>query len=349
VPVHVVRGLDDRLRLLRAERDENTCREPFLPTEAVSIGREITAEIAAEAKKRQGRPGKARSAKLAEHDGNGEARDKVADAVGMSHGSWAKAREVVEAAEADPEAFGDLPRLMDATGTVDGAFRELRRRERRRAAEAERAARAAASPAPAPAGDAVRFFHCRFQDLERVAGLCPGSAQLFVADIPYGQAFLPQVDDLGGLAARVLVPGGLLALYSGQAHLNRVLSALDRHLSYRWTLASVWDGNGSLFHPQQALSQWKPILLYSRGEWTRRGLWPDVLRVNSKEKDLHEWQQPLEEAERLVRYFSQPGDLVVDPVCGSGTVAAACRQLGRRCVTCDTDAQALNRAKARVA
>jgi hypothetical protein len=70
------------------------------------------------------------------------------------------------------------------------------------------------------ADDDVRLFHCRLQELERVAGLQPASAQLFVADIPYGGAFLPQVDDLGRLAARLLVEGGLLGLYSGQVYLN---------------------------------------------------------------------------------------------------------------------------------
>jgi ParB family chromosome partitioning protein len=52
VQVRVVTGLDDRLQLLQAEQDENTCREPFKTTEVVSLVREIKAEIAAEAKKR---------------------------------------------------------------------------------------------------------------------------------------------------------------------------------------------------------------------------------------------------------------------------------------------------------
>jgi biotin operon repressor len=198
------------------------------------------------------------------------------------------------------------------------------------------------------ADDDVRLFHCPFQELERVAGLKPASSQLFVADIPYGRAFLPQIDDLGRLAARLLVEGGLLVLYSGQAHLNRVIATLDKYLTYRWTLASVWDGDGTLFHPLQVLSQCKPVLLYSNGEWQKRGLWPDVLRVNSKEKDLHEWQQPLGEAERLVRYFSQPGDLVVDPCGGGFTTAEACLRLARKCVSCDCDPECLAKGRDRL-
>jgi hypothetical protein len=42
------------------------------------------------------------------------------------------------------------------------------------------------------ADDDIRLYHCRFQELEQVAGLNAASAQLFVADIPYGGAFLPR-------------------------------------------------------------------------------------------------------------------------------------------------------------
>jgi len=35
----------------------------------------------------------------------------------------------------------------------------------------------------------------------------------------------------------------------------------------------------------------------------------------------------------IVRDYSEPGDLVVDPFCGSGTTALACAQEGRRCIT----------------
>ena len=35
----------------------------------------------------------------------------------------------------------------------------------------------------------------------------------------------------------------------------------------------------------------------------------------------------------IVRDYSRPGDLVVDPFCGSGTTALACAMEGRRCIT----------------
>ena len=123
----------------------------------------------------------------------------------------------------------------------------------------------------APAADgAIRLYHCPFQELEEVAGIEPKSANLALTDIPYGQAFLPQVDDLAQLARRVLVEGGLLVLYYGNAYLNQVMATLDKHLTYRWTIASVWDGDATIFHTAPSAEQMEadPRVLQGRMEET---------------------------------------------------------------------------------
>jgi ParB-like chromosome segregation protein Spo0J len=200
-----------------------------------------------------------------------------------------------------------------------------------------------------PPGDGeIRLFHCPFQKLEQVAGIDPNSVNLVLTDIPYGKDFLPQVAELGAFASRVLVDGGLLVTYSGQYYLEDVTQALGEHLTWGWSAASVWMGDGTIIHPRQVTSKWKPILIYSKGEWRKLGRWQDLSVITTKEKDWHDWQQPLEEVENLVRYFSQPGDLVVDPCGGGFTTAVACRNLGRRCVSCDIDAVALIRGQDRL-
>jgi len=126
VPIYVAASLDDELRLLWAERDENTCRLDFSPTEAVAIGRAIEEHEREAAKERQG----TRTDMVENvHDVEfGKTRDKVGAALGMSGKTYEKAKTVVEAAEADPETFGDLPELMDAE-SISAATRELRRRQ----------------------------------------------------------------------------------------------------------------------------------------------------------------------------------------------------------------------------
>jgi len=53
-------------------------------------------------------------------------------------------------------------------------------------------------------------------------------------------------------------------------------------------------------------------------------------------------------AERCVAMLTQPGDLVIDPTCGSGTTAYAAEKLGRRWVTIDTSRVALALARERL-
>ncbi len=115
--------LDDILQAARAEHDENTCRKPFTHTEAVAKARQIEALERERAKERQAQAGPAKgrgakaigSASLAEAV-KGDTRTKVAAAVGMSHGTLAKARHVVETG---------APELIDAmdngTASVDAA------------------------------------------------------------------------------------------------------------------------------------------------------------------------------------------------------------------------------------
>jgi ParB-like chromosome segregation protein Spo0J len=52
VSAYVV-GVEDAAALLRAERDENTCRKPFAPSEAVSLGRNLEALEREAAQQRQ--------------------------------------------------------------------------------------------------------------------------------------------------------------------------------------------------------------------------------------------------------------------------------------------------------
>jgi site-specific DNA-methyltransferase (adenine-specific) len=49
-----------------------------------------------------------------------------------------------------------------------------------------------------------------------------------------------------------------------------------------------------------------------------------------KERINHPCQMPEALLERIVRVSSNPGDLVLDPFCGSGTTLAVARRLGRR-------------------
>ena len=59
----------------------------------------------------------------------GNALNKVAATVGWSRKTYTKAQAVVEAAEQEPDTFGDLAEQMDATGKVSPAFDAMQERK----------------------------------------------------------------------------------------------------------------------------------------------------------------------------------------------------------------------------
>ena len=194
----------------------------------------------------------------------------------------------------------------------------------------------------------IQLHHCRFQDLIERAGLQPATAKVMLTDFPYNKAFLSALPALAAFAERMLMPGGLLVTYSGQYYLDKVFAAFGSCLTYRWTMASVWKGDANLVHRLSLMSKWKPILVFSKGDWKAHGLIVDVV-TGQKEKESHEWQQSLIEVEQLVSYFSKPGDLIIDPCGGAFTTAEACRNMGRRFIGCDIDAEAVSKGHARLA
>jgi site-specific DNA-methyltransferase (adenine-specific) len=64
-------------------------------------------------------------------------------------------------------------------------------------------------------------------------------------------------------------------------------------------------------------------------------------------KKKHRTQKPLDQLLELVEFFSDPGELVCDPLIGSGTTALACALLGRRCIGAELDPEWAAKAKLR--
>lgn len=58
--------------------------------------------------------------------------------------------------------------------------------------------------------------------------------------------------------------------------------------------------------------------------------------IGKKERTGHPAQKPVAVFERLILMTTKPGDLVFDPMCGSGTTAAVAMIHGRHSVSCDS-------------
>jgi adenine-specific DNA-methyltransferase len=75
-------------------------------------------------------------------------------------------------------------------------------------------------------------------------------------------------------------------------------------------------------------------------------VWDDTAGFNPDQKYVVETRTKV--IERCLLMTTDPGDLVFDPTCGSGTTAYVAEQWGRRWITCDTSRVALTLAKQRL-
>lgn len=57
--------------------------------------------------------------------------------------------------------------------------------------------------------------------------------------------------------------------------------------------------------------------------------------VGKNEQTGHPAQKPVSTIAPLVKMSSQPGEVVLDPMCGAGTTGVACSILGRKAILCD--------------
>ena len=148
VPVVVLGHLDAALDLLRAERDENTCRLPMSPSELTRLGMEIERleQPEAEARKRTGgEQGRASRYGLAGARTSTSQRpvsektvERVGRALGVSRSTYQRRRRLV--ADAQDPALSEEQRRgaqeaideVDRTGNTTGPYERYMKRHRPR-------------------------------------------------------------------------------------------------------------------------------------------------------------------------------------------------------------------------
>ena len=70
--------------------------------------------------------------------------------------------------------------------------------------------------------------------------------------------------------------------------------------------------------------------------------------VNNRQKRFHPTEKRVELLEWLIKYYSNEGDFVLDPTCGSGSTLVACRNLNRNCYGIEMNETYYNTAKNRL-
>jgi modification methylase len=119
------------------------------------------------------------------------------------------------------------------------------------------------------------------------------------------------------------------------AHETLIWAARDPHTKgYTFNYEALKAGNDDV----QMRSDWT-IALCTGEERLRHG----------NGQKLHPTQKPEALLARVILAASRPGDLVLDPFCGTGTTAAVAKRLGRRSIGIEREASYVRAAAARLA
>lgn len=340
IPCRFILDLSDALLCLKAERDENTQRKDFSPSEAVAMGEKLEA-LEPPLKDKQSKGGKKAGKGRASGVGklptpkDRHVRNKVGRAVGMSGKTYEKAKQVKAAAEANPDLFGDLVGMMNKQ-SIDRAYREMKKRQK--ADAQQKAAKAVGKKARAAIEEVCDLRHCSYETL--LADVTP---DVIITDPPYPKEFIACFEGL----ARAVVKVPLVAVMCGQTYLPEIVAGMAKHLKYRWTIAYLTPGGQAVQQfPAKVNTFWKPVLLFGEAaEWIG-----DVCssNVNDNDKDHHDWGQSESGMAQLVERLSKPEQLICDPFLGGGTTAITALRLGRKFVGCDIDKKCVEAARFRV-
>lgn len=185
--------------------------------------------------------------------------------------------------------------------------------------------------------------------VELMKDIPDNSVDLIFADPPYPKKYLPLYYAMAEQGARILKDGGSLLTIAPHYALPQIVSEFGKHLKYRWTMC-MWQANGA--HPRMAMGievLWKPILWYVKRAYPQgRGFVVDGFDNAPPDKKLHEWEQSLTWAEYLTK-FAKPGDTVLDPYMGAGTVGIPCAKNGINFIGIEVDETHFNTARTRLA
>jgi hypothetical protein len=232
---------------------------------------------------------------------------------------------------------------LTTAGVLDLAKQEAKGRDRLRRLKEARAFRL--DPGHGPGKD----LGVVTGDVSALAGrLKDGSVDLVIADPPYDPDHLYLYGQVAALAARKLKPGALCLAYCNKLLLPETLVEMGRHLTYWWCFCITYGNGCNPIYLRHVQDTWRPVVAFARPP-LRPGRWvADHIPGRRREKGLHPWQQPQAEVEYLIEHLTEPGDLVVDPTAGSGTVLAAAKATGRRWLGAEICPETASLARARL-
>lgn len=278
-----------------------------------------------------------------------DATEETPTVVGSDGKTYPARRRTSVLVTTDHQQEMALEALQSLGGEAPGRHTDLRRLERLLRDQRARVARETVRDNPTVLPSGVEVRHSAIADLE----VEPGTVSMVLTDPPYTLEAIREGAwrELGEFASRALRPGGLLVAMTGSLYLPDVMRDLAESTLEWWWMLTVPFAN----HPRQVrqrglASAFRPVLVYRQPGEQQHPPWTlDVVKGGGRDKGTHDWGQSALEFESILKVWTRPGDLVVDPFLGGATTAIAALAVGgRRFLGSDVSEDWANTARARL-
>lgn len=123
---------------------------------------------------------------------------------------------------------------------------------------------------------------------------------------------------------------------------------VDQRLGVRGEALEKLRKEGRTFKTKSGGERRKQFLDEMQGKPIQNVWTLPIINSQAKERLGYPTQKPLSLLDRLIKAFTNKGDLVADFFCGSGTTLVAAKKLGRNFIGCDINKDAVNISKERL-
>jgi DNA modification methylase len=277
---------------------------------------------------------------------SGRRKDNVARYFGMSRNTLEEEKKIIKAAEQDPEAFSELRNKVDQKKiSLDKALNEIQKQIEK--AQILASVRNSSNNLSTTLNN-ITLLHGDFKEQSKT--VLNGSIDLIFTDPPYAAEYVPLYNNLAVVAMNVLKDGGSIVTYVGHYAIPEVIEIMRRTgLTYWWTIAIILSGSFAKYYPRHVSIKWKPLLWFVKGDrLLTTDFLSDIIKSDTPSKALHEWEQSPIEAEHIISRLTVEGQMVFDPMMGSGTSGAAAIKLGRKFIGIELDDEKFQIAEARL-
>ncbi len=188
--------------------------------------------------------------------------------------------------------------------------------------------------------DGITIYHADCNDV--LPTIDPDSVDLLLTDPPYGIGYEVRAQLVGSGNRRVWMGGKPPVAGDDSPFDPSLLNAFPRRIlwganNYASRLPDsagwiVWDKTGGGRGPDNTFADvelaWSNV---ATSPHIYRHLWKGLVRDSEAGKRvLHPTQKPVALMRWILEKWTEPGDLILDPYMGSGPIARACADLGRR-------------------